>query len=87
MLIVYHSGDYHRDRLVNSITVVLHVVPIHIYITKTCLFSHHVRVLEKYFWDTNTAFMISFYRDDGKSGGIRWSGILRGYTDRKVLSL
>jgi hypothetical protein len=87
MLILYHSGEYRKDRLVLRITVVLRVVPIYnnIYIILCCSSCENRR--QKPFWDTNTAKKISSERDDEKCGGIRRSESLRGYIDRKVLDL
>jgi hypothetical protein len=58
----YHSGDYRTERLVLSITVVLHVVQIYINMSIYYSVVHHPR--QKPFWDTNTATMISSDRDD-----------------------
>jgi hypothetical protein len=58
----YHSGDYHTERLVQSITVVLQVVQIHINTSIYYSVVKHPR--ENRFWDTNTTTMISSNRDD-----------------------
>jgi hypothetical protein len=43
----YHSGDNRTERLVHSITVVLHVVQMHINIRIYYSVVHHMRFLDK----------------------------------------
>jgi hypothetical protein len=43
----YHSGDYRTERLLHSITVVIHVLQIHIIISMHYSVVLHVRILDK----------------------------------------
>jgi hypothetical protein len=63
--ICYLHGDSRTERLVHSITVVLHVVQIHSNISIYYSVVHHVRILEqKPSWRANTATSISSDRDE-----------------------
>jgi hypothetical protein len=53
----YHSGDYRTERLVLSITFVLHVVQIHINISIYYSLVHHVGVLDKNISGTRTQLL------------------------------
>jgi hypothetical protein len=75
----YHSADYRTERLVHSITVVPHVVHIHINIIIYYCCSSRENPLQKPFLDTKTAAMISYTWDEenyedrevGKFGTLR----------------
>jgi hypothetical protein len=60
----YHSGDYRTERLVLSITDVLHVVQITINISIYFCCSSCENPRQKPFWDTNTGTRISSDRDE-----------------------
>jgi hypothetical protein len=50
----YHSFDSRTERLMHSVTVVLHVVQIHIKVSTYSYVLHHVRILDKNLSGTRT---------------------------------
>jgi hypothetical protein len=83
----YHSGDYRTERLVHSITVVLHVVQIHINVSIYYSVVYHVRILDKNLSGTRTRLPRFHLIGTTGIGTIGTSERLGGYGDRTVLGI